>query len=232
VLASALWLAVCTQRRKKACEIAAMEQFDRNRQQGEAEAEKRGMTPLQYAMFHYEFAPCKQCRLPFFVRAHDCGADAEAERGGRAAADPPLPMADALCGTCREARGGVVTCKIHGKDSIMWKCRYCCKMATYECFGYFHACDDCHPYEALQHLMDFSTQVKADAGARRGGVDPTAFPEVYPNKKDICDYKQCLGPTTCPLGAAHARTGFEHCFGCTQCAAEKLTREVDSVRLP
>jgi hypothetical protein len=120
--------------RKQACEVAAMEQFDKNRQEGEAEAEKRGMTAMQYAMFHFEFAPCKQCRLPFFVRAHDCGADAAAEAGG-AAVDPPMPVGDMLCGTCREARGGVVTCSIHGKDSIMWKCRYCCKMATYECFG-------------------------------------------------------------------------------------------------
>ena len=109
--------------------------------------------------------------------------------------------------------------------------------------------------EVLQHLMDFSHQVKADVGdAKRGGVDSTAFPEVYPNKKDICDYDQCPGPSVCPLGAAHARTGFEHCerrlhtvlhhqiyviscfstvctgFGCTQCAAEKLTRELDLVR--
>ena len=234
-----------------------MEQFDRNRQEGEVEAERRGMTPLQYAMFHYEFAPCKQCKLPFFVRAHDCGADAAVEHGDGVVADPPVAMGgDALCGTCRESRGGVVTCKIHGKDSIMWKCRYCCSMATYECFGYFHACDDCHPYgmplhrseirhtqnllhpacalhissanpphnyvscmrafvacpEELQHLMDFSHQVKADVGdAKRGGVDSTAFPEVYPNKKEICDYDQCPGPAVCPLGAAHARTGFEHC---------------------
>jgi hypothetical protein len=79
--------------------------------------------------------------------------------------------------------------------------------------------------------MDFSAQVQADASAaKRGGVDAIAFPEVYPNKKDICEYKQCPGPAVCPLGAAHARTGFEHCFGCTQCGAEKLTRELDLVR--
>ena len=35
--------------------------------------------------------------------------------------------------------------------------------------------------------MDFSEQVDAGAGARRGSVDPIAFPQVYPNKKDICD---------------------------------------------
>jgi hypothetical protein len=35
--------------------------------------------------------------------------------------------------------------------------------------------------------MDFSAEVDADAGAKRGGVDPIAFPRVYPNKKDICD---------------------------------------------
>lgn len=44
-----------------------------------------------------------------------------------------------------------------------------------------------------------------------------------------CADKQCPGPAHCPLGAAHARTGFEHCFGCTQCAAEKLMRELDEV---
>ena len=144
-----------------------MEQFDKNRQEGEAEAEKRGMTALQYAMFHYEFAPCKQCKLPFFVRAHDCGADAEAEAGG-APADPPMPVGDMLCGTCREARGGVVTCPIHGKDSIMWKCRYCCKMATYECFS----CEWKHHRDTLRlallllllHAIPFRGQTAANFG--------------------------------------------------------------------
>ena len=158
-------LAVCIKfNRKQACEVAAMEQFDKNRQEGEAEAEKRGMTALQYAMFHYEFAPCKQCKLPFFVRAHDCGADAEAEAGG-APADPPMPVGDMLCGTCREARGGVVTCPIHGKDSIMWKCRYCCKMATYECFS----CEWKHHRDTLrlallllQHAIPFRRQTAAN----------------------------------------------------------------------
>jgi hypothetical protein len=34
------------------------------------------------------------------------------------------------------------------------------------------------------------------------------------------------GPELCPLGAGtfHARTGFEHCFGCTQCQAEASMR--------
>eukprot|EP00656_Telonema_subtile_P012989 TRINITY_DN16580_c0_g1_i2.p1 TRINITY_DN16580_c0_g1~~TRINITY_DN16580_c0_g1_i2.p1 ORF type:complete len:568 (+),score=164.67 TRINITY_DN16580_c0_g1_i2:454-2157(+) len=47
-------------------------------------------------------------------------------------------------------------CPEHGTEFIQWKCRYCCSLSSYECFGYLHVCDTCHPCPPLNGLMDFS----------------------------------------------------------------------------
>lgn len=50
-----------------------------------------------------------------------------------------------MCGGCSAAASGHAKCKKgHGKEYIEFKCRYCCSMATYFCFGKTHFCDTCH----------------------------------------------------------------------------------------
>jgi hypothetical protein len=80
---------------------------------------------------------------------------------------------------------------VHGTDYIQWKCRYCCSLSTYECFGpgqnantqnltlislgYLHVCENCHPVPPLGDLMDFNRSVNGQ----------------YPNKKKMHEYHQC-----------------------------------------
>lgn len=35
-------------------------------------------------------------------------------------------------------------CKKHGKDYIEFKCRFCCSVALWFCFGTTHFCELCH----------------------------------------------------------------------------------------
>ena len=42
-------------------------------------------------------------------------------------------------------------------------------MAVYECFGYLHACNHCHSYEQLKHLINFDK------------------PEPYPNRLELAE---------------------------------------------
>lgn len=52
---------------------------------------------------------------------------------------------DSVCGGCSLIQSqGVHNCQIHGKEFIEWKCRYCCSMASFFCFGTTHFCDKCH----------------------------------------------------------------------------------------
>lgn len=51
-----------------------------------------------------------------------------------------------VCSKCSNVDGmaGVTKCKQHGTDSIDYKCRFCCSIALWFCFGTTHFCDDCH----------------------------------------------------------------------------------------
>ena len=40
--------------------------------------------------------------------------------------------------------GGVADCKKHGSQYIDFKCRYCCSVSLWFCFGTTHFCDRCH----------------------------------------------------------------------------------------
>ena len=39
---------------------------------------------------------------------------------------------------------GSKECKKHGRDYIEFKCRFCCSIAVWFCFGTTHFCDSCH----------------------------------------------------------------------------------------
>lgn len=51
-----------------------------------------------------------------------------------------------ICGSCSALKlgAGVTDCKKHGKDFIEFKCRYCCTVALWFCFGTTHFCELCH----------------------------------------------------------------------------------------
>ena len=48
-----------------------------------------------------------------------------------------------VCGSCSNP-GEVVTCNKHGDDYLEYKCRYCCSVAVWFCFGTTHFCHPCH----------------------------------------------------------------------------------------
>merc|ERR1712196_452167 len=53
-----------------------------------------------------------------------------------------------MCPDCVDIHLGIDTninkCKIHGRDYIEWKCKYCCSIAIWFCGGTTHYCDPCH----------------------------------------------------------------------------------------
>lgn len=86
-------------------------------------------------------------------------------------------------------------CPKHGTDFLEYKCRYCCTVAVYFCFGTTHFCNPCH--DDFQRL----TSMRKDE-LPQCPVGPCAKP---------------LEGTECPLHVKHPPTGEEFALGCGVC---------------
>ena len=87
------------------------------------------------------------------------------------------------------------TCEAHGNDFLEYKCRYCCSLAVFFCFGNTHFCSKCH--EKAHKLQN------------------TAL-EKLPKCPAGPDLEQLDGE--CPLKVKHPPTGEEFSLGCGLCA--------------
>ena len=144
------------------------------------------------------------------------GKDAEAAGPGE---DPPAlaaaPAAAAavdpeelVCGRCSVAN--VQSCDKHGTEFIGFKCRFCCRMATFFCWQKVHFCSNCHS-KIWQDLVEYKK------GINKLKPPTGKFLEAAYDHAKIKDYDEYLtcpaqlsgNPKDCPLGILHANTGEE-----------------------
>lgn len=91
----------------------------------------------KYAMARLSYYTCYECKNPYFGGLKDCGNLLEA------AAD--FKEEELVCGKCSSKNlDGKITCPKHNEDYIEFKCRYCCGLSQWFCFGTTHFCDPCH----------------------------------------------------------------------------------------
>ena len=186
-----------------------------------------------YAEHTYAFFMCYECKKPYFGGAKECKAQDDDSNN----VDPK----DLICNECQHI-DSVDECKKHGPEYLAYKCRYCCTMGVFHCWGKVHFCRSCHQPGVWDKLSTYSTGK---------------------NKKNIIDYPQCesvkaelkklmknplwskwneakrdeemkkirANPDTCPLGARHPPNGFEFGLGCTLCADAKTKLENEKARL-
>lgn len=123
-------------------------------------------------------------------------------------------------------------CSKHGTDFLEYKCRYCCSVAVFFCFGTTHFCNACH--DDFQRMTSVPKEELPHCPA--GAVDyvslerTKSFPRTERNKKHAYLYltlflillitgpkgKQLEG-TECPLHVVHPPTGEEFALGCGVC---------------
>uniref|UniRef100_A0A913I5E3 RCR-type E3 ubiquitin transferase n=1 Tax=Strongyloides stercoralis TaxID=6248 RepID=A0A913I5E3_STRER len=107
-----------------------------------------------------------------------------------------------ICGGCSNVAGGG-SCTKHGTEYIEYKCRFCCSVAVYFCFGTTHFCQICH--SDFQRLMILKGDELPSCP-----VGPKATPIIIDgeikDKKDVC-----------PLKINHPETGVEFSLGCGAC---------------
>ena len=87
---------------------------------------------LDFALAQWSYYECDSCGDAFCGGARRCGAAAEGEGEGTRR----------LCARCVAVGAGV--CPEHGDAHLEWKCRYCCSVASWFCWGTTHMCDSCH----------------------------------------------------------------------------------------
>jgi len=84
---------------------------------------------------------------------------------------------------------GKLDCNLHGRESILFKCRFCCSESSHFCWGTTHFCEECH-------LKNLKGELKTD-------VKYSELSKCVPNK--------------CFLKGNHASNGLEYAYGCEVC---------------
>ncbi|CAD8181444.1 unnamed protein product [Paramecium pentaurelia] len=146
--------------------------------------------PQEYAMAIYCYYQCFKCKNPYFGGAKDC--QRALEEG-----DKQYKPEELICANCCEVPVGE-TCQIHGKEYIEFKCKFCCQIAVWFCWGTTHFCEDCH-----------KRQCNGD------------YVSKIPKEK----LPKCPGKDKCPIKMDHKPNGEEQALGCAICRNQKASQQ-------
>ncbi|XP_064119634.1 E3 ubiquitin-protein ligase MYCBP2-like isoform X5 [Macrobrachium nipponense] len=142
--------------------------------------------PAAYAMDRYAYYVCFKCNKAYYGGEARC--DVEAGLG-----DDYDPR-ELVCGACSDVSRAQM-CPKHGTDFLEYKCRYCCSVAVFFCFGTTHFCNACHD--------DFQ---------RVTNIPKAELPHCPAGPR-----AQQLDGEECPLHVQHPPTGEEFALGCGVC---------------
>ncbi|RVE51528.1 hypothetical protein evm_003798 [Chilo suppressalis] len=145
-----------------------------------------GLDPATYAMDRYAYYVCHKCERVYFGGLARC----EAETSGW------WEPTELVCGACSDV-AGARTCPKHGADFLEYKCRYCCSVAVFFCFGTSHFCNACH--DDFQRVTNIPKHLLPQCPAGPKG-------EQLPGSAEEC-----------PLHVQHPPTGEEFALGCGIC---------------
>jgi len=144
---------------------------------------------IGFAMKKYAYYKCYKCGKPYYGGEAACVA----ALGHNVNFDP----SELLCSACSPIL--IEDCPKHGKDYIEFKCRYCCSIAVWFCFGTTHFCEPCH-----------NNNGKLTRSKKEELVQCPCVP------KDNYSLPQKI-EGSCPLGINHPAHGEEFCLGCGLC---------------
>ncbi|ERL96283.1 hypothetical protein D910_01720 [Dendroctonus ponderosae] len=140
--------------------------------------------PASYAMDRYAYYVCFKCNKAYYGGEARCDADAGDSY------DP----AELVCGACSDVARAQM-CPKHGADFLEYKCRYCCSVAVFFCFGTTHFCNPCHDDFQRVTILSKGELPVCPAGPRATQLEGDE----------------------CPLHVKHPATGEEFALGCGVC---------------
>ena len=144
---------------------------------------------LEFALHKISYYQCNECKKPYFAGLRECrGGPNDVENNNPNREYDPK---DLICGAHANIAGvaGKTSCEKHGKDFIEYKCKFCCNIASWFCWGNTHFCEDCH-----------ARQCKGD----------------YVSKYTKDKLPKCIGDK-CNLKVKHPENGEEYALGCSVC---------------
>ena len=146
------------------------------------------MKKVEFALKRLSYYMCYVCKNPYFAGIRECGNDPNMNDD-----DPNKNYnpKDCICGKEIKLSGvlGKYFCSKHGKDFIEYKCKFCCKIAAWFCWGTTHFCEDCHKRQCNNDYVS-----------------------KYPKDK----LPKC-NRATCEVGGNHPPNGEEFALGCYIC---------------
>ena len=157
--------------------------------------------PDLYAASEFLFYECHKCGKPYYGGRRNCGEAVEGD---------PDPK-ELVCLDCSGLAKNACVKRGH-RDYVVWKCRFCCSIATWYCWGSTHFCEKCHAKcWSLKKLLD------------SGEVGKFSKVNKQPRCKG-CEGKRGVGTcaSECALGVNHPPQGVEFAIGCGICDAEKM----------
>ena len=143
---------------------------------------------VEFALKRLSYYMCYVCKKPYFAGRRECGNDPNMNND-----DPNknYDPKDCVCGKDANLAGvaGKTNCPKHGKDYIEYKCKFCCKIASWFCWGTTHFCEDCHKRQCNNDYVS-----------------------KYPKER----LPKC-NKATCEVGGNHPPNGEEFALGCSIC---------------
>ncbi len=151
----------------------------------------------EFAMKRLSFYQCYICKNPYFAGRRECG-----DNPGNLDENNQLKDYDPkhlICGKHANLFDvkGVSNCKTHGKEYIEYKCKFCCRIASWFCWGDTHFCEDCHKRQCAGDYVS----------------------KIPKNKLPICN------PNTCEVGGNHPPNGEEYAIGCLLCRSAQEAKK-------
>eukprot|EP01132_Coremiostelium_polycephalum_P003999 gene3999-5001_t len=134
-----------------------------------------------YIFDQFAYYLCFKCKQPYYGGSNVCAAGVGASTN--------FNPEELICGGCQSDSSNI--CSKHGKEYLEYKCRYCCSVAIWFCFGTTHFCQICHNNHS-------------DISARKTFPPCPVGPGCKPLAGDIC-----------PLHIEHPDTGKEFSLGCS-----------------
>lgn len=157
----------------------------------------------EFAMKRLSFYQCYVCKNPYFAGRRECGDNPDVAGGGRGRGNGNIKESfdpkQLICGNHANLSQvkGFTNCKTHGKDYVVYKCKFCCNIATWFCWGDTHFCEECHKRQCAGDYVS----------------------KIPKNQLPRCDQRQC------PSGGNHPPNGEEYGLWCSICKSEKEDRE-------